>query len=151
MAQALAKKLGVTLEIVPTTWKSMTGDFKAGRFDIAMGGVSVTPSIPAGPMRPSQKRIFRTQSSKHFPTTAQSSMTWPRVMAMSWSLTARRSTTRRVRHRGVLCPAAVRHAFDHFAKAYWMTRNPAPKAAVDAVLKKSLDAGDYQSPGCGVW
>jgi len=45
----------------------------------------------------------------------------------------------------VLCPAAVRHAFDHFAKAYWMTRNPAPKAVVDAVLKKSLDAGDYQS------
>src|ERR1700761_1156350 len=42
VAQALAQNLGVGLEIVPTTWKSMTRDFKAGDFDIAMGGVSVT-------------------------------------------------------------------------------------------------------------
>src|ERR1700720_4754750 len=42
LAQALAKELGVALEIVPTTWKSMMADFKADRFDIAMGGVSVT-------------------------------------------------------------------------------------------------------------
>jgi cyclohexadienyl dehydratase len=41
MAQTLAKTLGVALEIVPTTWKSMTADFEAGRFDIAMGGVSI--------------------------------------------------------------------------------------------------------------
>jgi cyclohexadienyl dehydratase len=47
MAQALAKELGVTLKIVPTTWKSLTDDFKAERFDIAMGGVSVTPERTA--------------------------------------------------------------------------------------------------------
>jgi cyclohexadienyl dehydratase len=47
MAQALADALGVELKIVPTTWKSMTDDFKADRFDIVMGGVSVTPQRAA--------------------------------------------------------------------------------------------------------
>jgi len=48
------------------------------------------------------------------------------------------------RHPGVLCPAAVRDTFDHFDKAYWMTRDGELKSAVDAWLKKSLDAGEYQ-------
>jgi cyclohexadienyl dehydratase len=48
------------------------------------------------------------------------------------------------RHPDVLCPAAVPEPFDHFNKAYWMTRDPALKAAVDTVLSKSLAAGDYQ-------
>jgi cyclohexadienyl dehydratase len=47
MAQALAEALGVALVIVPTTWKSMTDDLKVDRFDIAMGGVSVTPARAA--------------------------------------------------------------------------------------------------------
>jgi len=47
------------------------------------------------------------------------------------------------RHPGVLCPAAVTHAFDYFEKAFWMTRDPPLKDAVDAVLKKSLEAGDW--------
>jgi membrane-bound lytic murein transglycosylase MltF len=48
------------------------------------------------------------------------------------------------RHPGVLCAAAVPHAFDHFDKAYWMTRDPFLKAAVDAFLKQGIDTGDYQ-------
>jgi cyclohexadienyl dehydratase len=48
------------------------------------------------------------------------------------------------RHPGALCPAAVPEPFNHFDKAYWMMRDPVLKAAVDAVVKKSLDAGDYQ-------
>ena len=47
MAQSLAKTLGVRLEIVPTTWKTMQADLQADRFDIAMGGVSVTPDRAA--------------------------------------------------------------------------------------------------------
>jgi cyclohexadienyl dehydratase len=47
MARALAESLGVTLEIVPTTWKTMKADLQADRFDIAMGGVSVTPDRAA--------------------------------------------------------------------------------------------------------
>lgn len=41
-AKSLAEALGVKLEIVPTTWSSLSADFEAGRFDVAMGGVSVT-------------------------------------------------------------------------------------------------------------
>src|SRR5262245_39181055 len=47
MAEALAAALGVSLTIVPTTWKTLSGDFKANRFDIAMGGISVTPERAA--------------------------------------------------------------------------------------------------------
>jgi cyclohexadienyl dehydratase len=47
MAQALARGLGLALDIVPTTWKSMADDLKADRFDVAMGGVSVTPARAA--------------------------------------------------------------------------------------------------------
>jgi cyclohexadienyl dehydratase len=42
MAAALAAALGVTTEFVPTRWSDLAGDFEADRFDIAMGGVSIT-------------------------------------------------------------------------------------------------------------
>ena len=42
MAQALAQSLGVKLEWVSTTWKTLMPDFTAGKCDIAMGGISVT-------------------------------------------------------------------------------------------------------------
>ncbi len=38
----LAKSLGVKLEIVPTSWSNLMKDFAADRFDIAIGGISVT-------------------------------------------------------------------------------------------------------------
>lgn len=44
MAQRLAQKLGVKLEIVPTTWATLLPDFVAGKYDMAMGGVSVLPA-----------------------------------------------------------------------------------------------------------
>jgi cyclohexadienyl dehydratase len=42
MAEALGKALGVKIEYVQTAWPQLTGDFEADRFDIAMGGVSIT-------------------------------------------------------------------------------------------------------------
>jgi cyclohexadienyl dehydratase len=42
MANSLAKALGVKLEIVKTAWPRLMEDFTTDRFDIAMGGVSVT-------------------------------------------------------------------------------------------------------------
>jgi cyclohexadienyl dehydratase len=47
MARSLAKSLEVNLVIVPTTWKTLQADLKADKFDIAMGGVSVTPGRTA--------------------------------------------------------------------------------------------------------
>lgn len=42
MAASLAKKLGVKLEYVPTTWKTLQADTLAGKFDVAMCGITVT-------------------------------------------------------------------------------------------------------------
>lgn len=41
MAQALATTMGVKLEIVPTAWPKLMADLQSGRFDIAMGGVTI--------------------------------------------------------------------------------------------------------------
>jgi len=42
MAAALGNALGVKVELVQTAWPQLTGDFEADKFDIAMGGVSIT-------------------------------------------------------------------------------------------------------------
>ncbi|MCL7997349.1 transporter substrate-binding domain-containing protein [Brucella sp. 21LCYQ03] len=41
-AENLAKALGVKLQLVETTWSNLSTDFASDKFDIAMGGVSVT-------------------------------------------------------------------------------------------------------------
>ncbi|MFJ2485966.1 transporter substrate-binding domain-containing protein [Pseudomonas sp. NPDC087639] len=42
MARSLADSLGVKVEWVPTTWKTLMPDMQAGKCDIGMGGISVT-------------------------------------------------------------------------------------------------------------
>src|SRR3954469_13343268 len=42
MAHDLAERLGVTVEFVPSVWVDLLDHFLADRFDIAMGGVTVT-------------------------------------------------------------------------------------------------------------
>jgi cyclohexadienyl dehydratase len=42
MAEALGKALGVKVDYVRTAWPQLTKDFEADKFDIAMGGVSIT-------------------------------------------------------------------------------------------------------------
>ncbi|WP_122755424.1 transporter substrate-binding domain-containing protein [Pseudomonas viridiflava] len=42
MARSLAKSLGVNVQWVPTTWKTLMPDMIAGKCDIAMGGISVS-------------------------------------------------------------------------------------------------------------
>jgi len=44
MAHDLAERLGVRIDFVPTVWVELLDDFLADRFDIAMGGVTVTPA-----------------------------------------------------------------------------------------------------------
>src|SRR5438067_696192 len=44
MAHDLAERLGVGVAFVPTVWVERLDDFLADRFDIAMGGVTVTPA-----------------------------------------------------------------------------------------------------------
>jgi cyclohexadienyl dehydratase len=42
MAGDLAVALGARLEIVPTTWGTLLADLDSGRFDIGIGGISIT-------------------------------------------------------------------------------------------------------------
>lgn len=42
MAAALGKALGVKVDYVHTSWPQMMSDFEADKFDVAMGGVSIT-------------------------------------------------------------------------------------------------------------
>ena len=43
LARELALALGLRVEFVPTAWRSLQQDAEAGRFDIAIGGISDTP------------------------------------------------------------------------------------------------------------
>jgi cyclohexadienyl dehydratase len=47
MAQDMAQQLGVPMQVVPTTWAKMVQNLTAGRCNIAMGGISVTPDRAA--------------------------------------------------------------------------------------------------------
>jgi cyclohexadienyl dehydratase len=47
MAETLGKALGVKVEYVQTAWPRLTQDFDADKFDIAMGGISITPRSAA--------------------------------------------------------------------------------------------------------
>jgi len=42
MAEGLAKAMGVKLEVVPTAWPNLMADLHAGKYDVGMGGISVT-------------------------------------------------------------------------------------------------------------
>lgn len=44
MGKALAADLGVKPEFVTTTWKTMLEDFKADKFDMVLGGITVNPA-----------------------------------------------------------------------------------------------------------
>ena len=44
MARQLAANLGLRVEFVPTSWANLANDFRAGRFDIAVGGVTILPA-----------------------------------------------------------------------------------------------------------
>jgi cyclohexadienyl dehydratase len=194
MAQALAKELGVRLEIVSTTWKSLTNDFQARRFDIAMGGVSVTPeraaiadfsiTLVADGKRPIARCVDKDRYSSiaainqpdvrvvfnpggtneafakaHFPDAKLEEYRDNRTIFDE--IAASRADVmvtdgvevdyQAKRHPGVLCRAAVPNAFNHFEKAYWMTRDPALKSAVDAVVGKRLDNGDYLKALAAPW
>lgn len=42
--ERLAKHLGLQVEWVPTAWGKLADDTKAGKFDLAVGGISITPA-----------------------------------------------------------------------------------------------------------
>ena len=77
LAHELAQALGVQLQIVPTSWPRLMKDFGERRFDLALGGVSVTLerqkkglfSIPY--LRDGKTPIARCENQARFQTLAQ--------------------------------------------------------------------------------
>ncbi|WP_407949878.1 transporter substrate-binding domain-containing protein [Parvibaculum sp.] len=77
MAKALAEELGVRLVIVRTSWPTLMDDLKAGKYDIGMGGISVTEerkadalfSIPL--LTDGKAPIARCEDAKRFQTLAE--------------------------------------------------------------------------------
>jgi cyclohexadienyl dehydratase len=47
LGEGLARRLKVTPVFVRTTWPTLLDDLRAGRFDVALGGISVTPERAA--------------------------------------------------------------------------------------------------------
>jgi cyclohexadienyl dehydratase len=187
MAHELAQALGVSLVIVPTSWKTLQADLQANRYDIAMGGVSVTPdraaigdfSIPV--MRDGKRPIVRCADKERYVSISSIDRPGVRVVVnpggtnerfakanFTHATLAEHLDNRTIfdevavgqadvmvtdgaevdyqarLHPGILCPAAVPDSFDHADKAYWMSGDPALKAAVDAWLQQSLQAGRYE-------
>ena len=187
MAAELARSLGVVLVIVPTAWKTLQADLAADRFDIAMGGVSVTPdrdaagdfSIPV--LHDGKRPIARCADKDRYTSIDAIDRPGVRVVVnpggtnerfaranLNHAALSEHPDNRTIfdeiaaghadvmvtdgaevdyqarLHPGILCPATVADSFDHFDKAYWMTRDPALKQTVDAWLKASLAAGQYE-------
>jgi chorismate mutase-like protein len=77
LAGRLAAALGLRLELVPTTWPALMTDFTAGRFDVAMGGVSITAEraqsafFSAPYLRDGKTPIARCADAPRFQTIAQ--------------------------------------------------------------------------------
>ncbi|MFO1426399.1 MAG: transporter substrate-binding domain-containing protein [Steroidobacteraceae bacterium] len=46
-ARRIAARLGRPIEFVPTQWTTLAADFAAGRFDVLIGGITVTPERAA--------------------------------------------------------------------------------------------------------
>lgn len=186
MAEALAKSLGVKLAIVPTTWKTLKDDLVADKYDVGMGGISVTPDRAAvgdysvAVSHDGKRPIVRCADKDKYTSLAaidkpevklivnpggtnerfaKANLThatlevFPDNKTIFEQVAAGKADVmvtdgaevdyQSRRHPGVLCPAAVKDSFDHADKAYWMTKDTALKAAVDAWLTKALAAGDY--------
>lgn len=187
MAESLAKALGVKLEIVPTTWKTLKADLEADKYDVGMGGISVTADRAAvgdfsvTVMRDGKRPIVRCADKERYTSVQAIDKPEVRVVVNPGGTNERfakanlthsnlnvhgdnRTIFEEIaqgradvmvtdgaevdyqsrRHPGVLCPAAVPDAFNHFDKAFWMTRDAALKGAVDNWLTQSLKAGEYE-------
>ncbi|MQA39440.1 gamma subclass chorismate mutase AroQ [Rugamonas sp. FT29W] len=77
LADGLARALGVKVQIVPTSWPALMKDFGENKFDIALGGVSITPErqkqglFSVGYLRDGKTPITRCENSARFQTLAQ--------------------------------------------------------------------------------
>jgi cyclohexadienyl dehydratase len=184
MAQSLAKDLGVKLLIVPTTWKGLAADLTADRFDVAMGGITVTPdraqkgdfssvvstdgkrpivrcadkerytSIQAidqpgvkvivNPGGTNQRFADANLAAAHIEVSPDNTKVFHEIAEGDADVMVTDGAEvdlQAHRHPGVLCAADVKEPFNHFDLAYWMTKDPALRAAVDKWLGQAQSDG----------
>lgn len=86
VAAALAKAMGVEAEFVPTSWPTLSKDFAADKFDIAVGGVSITLPrqllgyFSTAIMREGKTPITRCADTEKFDTIAEIDQSATRVI-----------------------------------------------------------------------
>ena len=86
-AEALARGMGVKLEVVPTAWPMLMGDLMAHKFDVAMGGITITLEraktayFSTAVMRSGKTAIARCADKDKFDTLAQIDQPGVRVIA----------------------------------------------------------------------
>src|SRR5689334_18109533 len=87
MAHDLAGLIGVSLQFVPTVWVELLDDFLADRFDIAMGGVTVTAAraekafFPVSTFVDGKRPLCRREDSQRFTSVAAIDQPGVRVIA----------------------------------------------------------------------
>jgi cyclohexadienyl dehydratase len=86
LAENLGKALGVKVEFVQTSWPTLMKDFEADKFDVAMGGISVTLDrqkkafFSAPYMREGKTPIARCENKDKFQTLEQINKSGVRVI-----------------------------------------------------------------------
>jgi cyclohexadienyl dehydratase len=121
MAEALGKALGVKVEFVPTAWPTLMQDFGADKFDVAMGGVSITLdrqkkglfSTPV--MREGKTPIARCADKDKFATLAEIDRQGVRVIVNPGG-TNERFARAHLTHAGIRVFADNTAIFDEIAK-----------------------------------
>ena len=187
-ANALAAALGVKAEFVQTSWPTLAADFSANKFDIAMGGVSITLDrarkgyFSAPYLREGKTPIARCADKGKYETLADIDRPEVRVVVNPGGTNERFARARlksapiRVfadnraifdeiaegradvmmtdasetkyqskLHPGALCPVHPDKPFDFAEKAYWMQRDAALKAFVDAWLHMAIETGAFRA------
>jgi cyclohexadienyl dehydratase len=86
IAKRVARMLGARAEFEVTTWQTLAADFSADRFDIAIGGLTVTPEREAlgvfsrALLQDGKRPLARCAEKRRYVTIAQIDQTGVRVM-----------------------------------------------------------------------
>ena len=123
MADSLGEALGVRVEYVRTAWPRLAQDFDADRFDIAMGGISITPereskgSFSVAIMQEGKTPIARCEDRSKFETLADIDRPGTRVIVNPGG-TNERFTRANIKNAEINLYADNLTIFDEIAKGH---------------------------------
>ena len=140
VATRLAKDLGLKLELVPTRWSGIVPARLTGKFDVIIGGLSITPerSLRVNFSIPYDYSGIEAVGSR---AAAQGRSSMDEFNTPQTIVAARTGSTAATAAKAVLPNAQVR-LFDDEAPA--VQEEPAAPAAEDAAAQEQLPQGDKQ-------